>query len=255
MSRLPRGSQDEGDGGRRRSPAGRWIWIAALGLALALVILTLFYSYPGVLDFHDDGPRFVYLVILALFVGGSAVFYSYRIRAAIRDAAIWIGIVLVVLVGYSFREDLTMIANRLAGELSPSAGEQRGGTVVIRRTSDGHFWVDAAVDGRPIRLLVDTGATEVTLSQADARRLGYPVDRLQYGWPARTANGTVYGARIRIDKLELGPIVVRDVPAVINGGEMHGSLLGLSFLDRLGSYEVRGDSLILRPRSRSSDPG
>ena len=98
-----------------------------------------------------------------------------------------------------------------------------------------------------IRFLVDTGASEVVLSPRDAERLGFDLKSLNFNRIYQTANGTVTGAPVRLEEIRIGPIVVSDVRASVNGAEMKRSLLGMSFLGRLGGYRVNGDVLTLSP--------
>ena len=107
--------------------------------------------------------------------------------------------------------------------------------------------VEALVDGTALRFLVDTGATDVVLSPADAQRLGFDLSSLSFTQLYNTANGTVRGAPVRLRNVSLGPIQLRDVRASINEAPMRSSLLGMSFLGRLSSFEIRGDSLTLIP--------
>jgi len=94
---------------------------------------------------------------------------------------------------------------------------------------------------------VDTGASTVVLKPADAQKLGIDVDRLKYAVPVQTANGTTYAAHVRLRNLTLGRISLDDVEALVaKPGALKENLLGMSFLRRLRSYEVTGDTLTLR---------
>ena len=93
--------------------------------------------------------------------------------------------------------------------------------------------------------MVDTGATNLVLSQQDARRAGFSLDSLNFVLPTNTANGRVYGAGVVLERVELGGFVDRDVRAMVNGGTMNDSLLGMTYLDRFRSLTVEGDELLL----------
>src|SRR3546814_8584767 len=110
----------------------------------------------------------------------------------------------------------------------------------------GHFQFEELVNGTGVSFLDDTGASDVALSTSDARRLGFDLDKLSYTTPYQTANGVTMAARVKIDKIKIGDIAVRDVSASIGRGNMDMSLLGMSFLNRIGSIEVKGDRLVLR---------
>jgi aspartyl protease family protein len=98
-----------------------------------------------------------------------------------------------------------------------------------------------------VRFLIDTGASGVVLTPGDARRLGFDPRRLRYTRIAETANGTVRSAPIRLDFIAVGQIRMLDFPASVNEADMTDSLLGMSFLSRLRSFEVRDGLFIMRP--------
>ena len=122
----------------------------------------------------------------------------------------------------------------------------QGRAAILRKKDDGHFWAAADVEGMRVDFLVDTGASSVVLTDRDARRIGLRTDDLVYNGIARTANGEVRTAQTRIERLQVGRVTAHDVPAIVTEGELHVSLLGMSFLGALRSFEFKGDNLILR---------
>ena len=135
---------------------------------------------------------------------------------------------------------------RAGGELVPARGNETApGVVSFRRGLDGQFWIEARVDGTPVRFLVDTGASDVVISRADAVRLGYTADRLSFTQEAETANGRVHEAPVVLNELRIGSIRMDHVPASVNAGPARESLLGMRVLDRLSSVEIRKDTLTL----------
>lgn len=117
---------------------------------------------------------------------------------------------------------------------------------IYRRAGDGHFYVDADVNGARIRFLVDTGATFVALSPDDARSAGLRVFESDYTARTTTANGVTRVAPVTLRQIELDQMQLFDVRAVVLEKPMPVSLLGMSFLSRLQSYETRSDELVLR---------
>ena len=117
---------------------------------------------------------------------------------------------------------------------------------VYRRARDGHFYVEADVNGVRIRFLVDTGATFVALSPNDARSAGLQVFDSDYTLRSNTANGVTRVAPVTLRQVELDQLQVFDVRAVVVEKPMPVSLLGMSFLSRLQGYETRNDELVLR---------
>ena len=130
-------------------------------------------------------------------------------------------------------------------ETGPDGDDRR--VVVIRADSTGHFTVRATINGHTLPMLVDTGATAITLSYEDAERIGIDVGNLHFSLSVHTANGIANAAEVRLRSLSVGEIEVKGLRALVTQpGAMRGSLLGMNFLRSLGSYEVRGDRMYLR---------
>lgn len=226
----------------------RPLWYLLIGGLVVALVLGLSLLQPGALAWENDSPRIVYLLVLLLLVGsGSAAFLRTRPGTALRHAAIWLLIGLVVCAGYVLREDFALIGQRLRAELLPHQGVAGGEGVRFRAQDGGQFVVEAQVNGVPVRFLLDTGASDVTLTPVDARRLGFDPAALAYTRTYRTANGTVQGAPIRLRQVRVGPIEMADVAASVNAVGMDRSLLGMSFLSRLSSFQVTGETLTLTP--------
>jgi aspartyl protease family protein len=151
---------------------------------------------------------------------------------------------------YAYRFEASDIAARIAGELFPSEPQVgRGGEVIINRRLSGEFAIAGRVNGAHVTFLFDTGASAVVLTAADARRAGVDAGGLSFDVPVDTANGAAMAADVRLRRIAIGPIVMRNVPALIaRHGALAESLLGMSFLERLKSYTVERDRLILVAR-------
>ena len=225
-----------------------WTWIGVCGLALSALVVFFTVRYPGALVAEDGQMRLVYLVLLLVLVG-SSVIVGWRQRAglALRQALIWIAIGLALVIVYAFRGEVETLTMRIAGELAPaSAVEVAPGHVRLTRARDGHFHAHARVNGTPVRFLVDTGASDVALSAADARRLGIDLSTLRFDRLYATANGRIAAARVRLDEVTIGSVTVRDVAASVSrDGQLEQSLLGMSFLGALASVRFDGDRLTL----------
>ena len=171
-----------------------------------------------------------------------------RLARGLRHAALWLALGILLAVGYSYRFELSDVVDRLGGELIPYAAVTTGdGALRVRAQRDGHFYVDTRVDGREVRFLVDTGASVVALSPADAERIGVDRARLDFSRRLQTAGGIVRAAPVVIRTLELGDIRLTNVRALVNEKRMPFSLLGINALERLSSYEVRDGTLTLKP--------
>jgi aspartyl protease family protein len=127
--------------------------------------------------------------------------------------------------------------------------EQRvtGGETRIAMSNDGHFWLQARINGEPRRFLVDTGATLTAISESTAEAAQVPVQPLRQSVLMRTANGTVQAELARIDELRFGNIVARDLDAVVAPGLGETNVIGMNLLSRLASWRVEGRTLVLVP--------
>ncbi|HVY43313.1 MAG TPA: TIGR02281 family clan AA aspartic protease [Hyphomicrobiaceae bacterium] len=232
------------------------LWVGLLLLALGGIALALHTEQGEILGLSLNDFASVTTGVALLILIGIALLASYRGRMgqAVRDVLSWTGLALVLVAGYSFREEITGIAYRVVGELAPpgtvttvestTPGER---AVRIRRRPDGHFAASVAVDGTSIKMLVDTGASSVVLRQADADRLGVDTRSLHYTVPVHTANGVAYAAHVRLRNVSIGPIAIPQVEALVaQPGTLKESLLGMTFLSRLRSYEFSGEFLTLR---------
>lgn len=119
--------------------------------------------------------------------------------------------------------------------------------VSINRSWDGQFRVIAQVNGRDVGLMVDTGASLVLLRNDDAMRLGIPLDELDFSTPMTTVNGKSFVAMYYLSNVTVGDVAVQNVRAAIaQKGELHSSLLGMSFLEQLEETVIQKDRMTLR---------
>jgi aspartyl protease family protein len=126
----------------------------------------------------------------------------------------------------------------------PQVGDK--GEVIVNRRLNGEFAIAAKVNGERVTFLFDTGASVVVLTTADARLAGVDTAAVSFDVPVTTANGSALAAEIRLDSIEVGPIVMRNVRALVaRPSALEQSLLGMSFLERLKSYTVERGRLIL----------
>ncbi len=126
-----------------------------------------------------------------------------------------------------------------AGAAAPSAAVLKG--------ADGHFWADGQVNGEPVRFLVDTGATAVALTPADAERLGFRTQDLDYSYRVTTAGGRSRAAAVTLSSVSVGGARLDDVGALVIEKGLDTSLLGMSYLGRLARFEATREALFLQP--------
>jgi len=165
----------------------------------------------------------------------------------------WLALGLGLVTLYAYKDEITPIAARVVGELLPGTAmtveTSAGGLteVKIRKRLDGHFTANVEVNGKEISMIVDTGASSIVLTPEDAKKAGIDLEKLTYRVPVLTANGRTVAARIRLDEVAIGPLDRTKVEALVaREGALTQSLLGMSFLSRLRSYEFSGDFLTLR---------
>jgi aspartyl protease family protein len=145
----------------------------------------------------------------------------------------------MVMIAYGFRDPLELA-------LFPARGVQVGEAIELRRGADGHFHADLGINGRRVRFMVDTGASDIVLSRSDAAAVGIDVDSLDFGGRAQTANGMVATAPVRLGSVRFGDMLDTGVPAQVNGGELDTSLLGMAYLDRFARIAISGDRMRLQ---------
>jgi aspartyl protease family protein len=203
---------------------------------------------------RTDFASIAYFLILLVFVGSALLGRRLGAAEIVRSAAAWLAILLVLVGAYAYREELTGVGTRLLGVLVPGVpvpGRLAGApddSVMVVRSLGGHFAVRAEVNAVPLNMMVDTGASFVTLTLEDAVSTGADPADLEFSMPVRTANGTMDAAPITIGRLAVGPIERENVAALVAPpGSLDESLLGLSFLNTLRGYAISGDRLVLTP--------
>jgi aspartyl protease family protein len=147
-------------------------------------------------------------------------------------------------VAYGDPAQIARAKNTVSDLLRPRAASPRA--VQISRGQGGEFALQAKINGVSAPMVIDTGATSVVLTYETAKAAGLPLELLEYDVDLETAGGRTKAARLTLDRLAIGKLVERSVPAlVVPHGQMKTNLLGMSFLDRLESWEVRADRLML----------
>ena len=220
--------------------------LAVLAIALCALLLrgnAAVRSELTALDASSVETRIIALVLLAIVV---LALFRQRFPNALQSAAVWALIALVLVLAYTYRFELRDVSDRVLAELIPGRAVTRGHTVEVARGTGGGFAVATQVNGARIAMVLDTGASAVVLTQEAARTAGLPLEVLNYSVHVDTANGRARAAPVTLDKVSIGGITERSVPALIAQGGLRTNLLGMSFLNRLQSWEVRGDRLVLR---------
>jgi aspartyl protease family protein len=214
---------------------------------VAIFALGMHHFFPDALNNREERVNFVQGGIMLVFLLSGLVAGHRRMggQKLVQSILIWAVLIVGVVLVYSL---VPHAGSRLAGAFLPAKPMVKAdGTVEIRAASDGQFYVEAQVNGAPVRFLVDTGASDIMLTKSAAERAGIHVETADYTKRYMTANGDSLGAPVELEEVVIGPIRAQHLKASVNGGEMDTSLLGLSFLNQLGGYEVTADTLILKP--------
>lgn len=187
----------------------------------------------------NDTASLIYLVLLGTAILGYFIAANRQgLGTTLRQLALWglifLGVIAAAGLWPSIRD-----------QVAPRQSYTSTGSLEVPRGFDGHYHVTLGINGEPISFVVDTGASDIVLSQQDARRVGIDPDSLAYLGRAQTANGTVPLAQVSLDEVSLGEEIERGVPASVNGGEMNGSLLGMSYLSRFGRISIEDETLTL----------
>jgi len=221
--------------------------ILGLAVALLIVLANQGSGRVGTLSTRDFSSLAYKIGILVLVAGTVLTLFRERFTRAITAALLWVAVGLLLVVGYSYRFELHDVADRVLAELIPGRVISQGRTVAVARTDGGDFAIDAQINGAPVAMVLDTGASSVVLTRDDAKAAGLPIEVLNYTVNIDTANGRTRAAPVTLDRIAVGTLVERSVDALVaQPGQLKTSLLGMSFLNRLQSWEVRGDRLLLR---------
>lgn len=188
----------------------------------------------------DDIGRLIYLVLLGLMIAGFFVAQNrMSLNKTLQSAAVWVLIFFGVVAIYGLWGDIRQTV------MPQQVSFAETGQIVVPRSPDGHYYIRADVNGASTLFVLDTGATEMVLTQDDARRAGLDLQALNYTGRAMTANGEVRTAPVWLESVTLGAVTDRNLPATVNGGEMSQSLLGMTYLQRWGRIEIEGGELTL----------
>lgn len=217
-----------------------------IAIGIALLISADMGSYAGLTQMQT--AQLVPLLILLIIFAGGMFGRRHRLSELLGGIAAWAAIFAIAAVTYAYRDEITGVVGRVAGEFRPGVAlvDSEAGLATFRRGRSGHFEVQANINGHDIPMIFDTGASAVVLSPRDAEAAGVDIRNLRYNIPVATANGTGMAARIRVQSIIVGGIARRNITAfVTEAGALETSLLGMTFLETLSRYSVTQNSLEL----------
>lgn len=195
----------------------------------------------------DQAVHALYLVLVLILVASALTVRRIPIGQGLKMLAGWVLIFAAAFIVFTLKDDFKALWDRVVLETRGGVvQEQAGETLRVRQSPDGHFWVDAEINGEPVRFLVDSGATTTSISVAVARRAG--IEPLR-GLPAqvRTANGVVSVQRGRAETLRVGNIERQNLGVHISEAFGDMNVIGMNFLSSLSRWGVEGRTLVLQP--------
>jgi|SRR5438270_9121853 len=191
----------------------------------------------------DRSPVVAYYAIGVVLLLSSLIAMRLPLGKALKMALAWVGIFAAVFVLFAFRGEFQTFGHRLKAETLGSAVAE-GQELRIPMGEDGHFWVDATVNGHSARFLIDSGASVTTISRDMAQSASVPLDGRRS--VVETANGPAPIVQSSADRLGVGSISRSDFPVDVNERD-ETNVLGMNFLSSLSGWRVEGNYLILRP--------
>ena len=191
---------------------------------------------------QDQGMNTLSLALCLVLVASSLIGMRLPIGKVVKMTLAWVAIFGVGFILFSFRSEFSTLGARLRAEAT-GAPIQSGEEMRIAMRDDGHFWVNASINGHDAQFLVDSGASITTISSAVAGSAG--VETGMRVSTVETANGDVLMRRATVDRFEVGPIVRNDFGIHVNEAD-DTNVLGMNFLSSLASWRVEGNYLVLR---------
>jgi aspartyl protease family protein len=192
---------------------------------------------------NDNAPYIVFYSVAIVFVASALIGRRLPLGKTVKMLAIWVAIFAVFFVLFAFRSELSGVGERLRAEATGNPIVQ-GKQVRIPIADDGHFWVDAKLNGHNVRFMVDSGASITTVSSDEAKAAGMTIGTEKA--VVNTANGPTLVTKGWADTLQVGTIEKKEFSVDISDQEGV-NLLGMNFLSSLRSWRVEGNYLVLVP--------
>lgn len=231
----------------------RFLGPALAILVIGLGILLLKSPDTRIMGLSEDQlGRLVYLLPIATLLASGVLASRRNWGQSARQLLVWLGIILLIAGLSVYREDMKRFGARLLAGLVPGRAvavttQDGSREVLLSKDMSGHFNVIASVNSQDIPMLIDTGASSITLSYEDAVAVGIIPENLAYTTRVLTANGEAVAAPIALTTVAIGPIRRDNIPALVTrSGALDQSLLGMSFLSTLSSFHMQTDQLTLK---------
>ncbi len=198
------------------------------------------------MNIMEDGPSLIWGVVCLLLLASSLAARRLPLCYIAKAALAWIAIFAALFPIFSFRFEFISIWERVKADISGTAGQSISGEAIeLRRQDDGHYWITVDINGKPVRFMVDSGATMTAINATTAKEAGVEAD----GYPIilSTANGRVAAKRATVQSLVVGPHKIENHPVVVSESFGDVNLLGMNFLNDMQSWRVESNKMILKP--------
>ena len=196
----------------------------------------------------EDGPSLIWGVLCILLLVGSLAARRLPFGYVAKAGLAWVAIFAALFAIFSFRYEFAGIWERVKADLSGTAGQNiSGNTIELRRQDDGHYWLQVEVNGKPVRFMIDSGATLTAINANTAIEAQVDVDANGYPIMLGTANGRVAAKRGLVKSLKIGPHVIENHNVVVSKNFGDTNVLGMNFLDAMKSWKVERNVMVLQP--------
>jgi aspartyl protease family protein len=198
------------------------------------------------MNIMEDGPSLIWGLVCILLLVSSLAARRLPLSYVAKAGLAWIAIFAALFAIFSFRFEFIGIWERVKADISGTAGQSISGEAIeLRRQDDGHYWIMVDINGKPVRFMVDSGATMTAINAITARDAGIEAD----GYPIilSTANGRVAAKRANVQSLVVGPHRIENHPVVVSESFGDINLLGMNFLNSMQSWRVEANIMIIIP--------
>ena len=199
----------------------------------------------------DESVELISLVGFLVLVASALAIRRAPIGTLVRSLIGWVVIGGIVWFAIANRPQIEALLADVGERMGIADQQVDGDTVRITMSGDGHFWARVVLDGHPVRMLVDSGATITAISEDTAKAAGIEVSESGFPVALETANGRVSARRARARQGTLGSLKTEDLGVVVSPAFDDTNVLGMNFLTRLGSWRVEGRTLVLEPKRQA----
>lgn len=200
------------------------------------------------MNIMEDGPSLIWGVVCIILLISSLAARRFPMAYVGKAALAWIAIFAALFAIFSFRFEFISIWERVKADISGTSGQTVSSEVIeLRRQDDGHYWLQAEVNGNPVRFMIDSGATISAMNAQTAADTGVDVDSNGYPMILDTANGRVAAKRGYVKRLEIGSHAIVDHKVVVSENFGDTNVLGMNFLDSMKSWKVERNMMVLQP--------